>query len=126
MADHSGASPESKNLCERLFRALNQRIPNLEYRKGANKCSIGVIGGRKIFAWINSHSSRKSRLNIWFLGNLDQASRFRGLSVQARKTAASGSWADYEGSFSVDNDEQLADAVELLVSVSYPESIQPA
>ena|SRR6266496_283921 len=123
MANHSSACSSSSKLCQQLFDSLNQRIPNLTYKQGPNKCSIGVIGGRKIFAWINSHSSLCRRVNVWFLGDSNGACNLTELSINAR-SQTEGTWAEYGGSFTIENEEQLAEAVEFLSSVSYPASIR--
>lgn len=122
MAGHSSACLGSAKLCQKLFDALNQKIPNVIYKQGKNKCSFGAVGGRKIFAWVNSHSSRNPQLNVWFLGGANQSKQFIELSINPRHET-DGSWAEYGGSFTIKNDKQLAEAVEFLVSISYPTSI---
>lgn len=82
-----------------------------------------MIGGRKIFAWINSHSSLCRRVNVWFLGDSNGACNLTELSINAR-SQTEGTWAEYGGSFTIENEEQLAEAVEFLSSVSYPASIR--
>ncbi len=122
MANHSLACQASKDLCDRLFEALNQRIPDLKYNKGGNKCSFKVVNARKVFAWVNSHSQRNSHLNIWFLGKSDQTEGFKALDIRPRNETE-GTWADYGGSFRVEDQRQLSEAVELLCSISYPASL---
>jgi hypothetical protein len=123
MANHSSACSSSSNLCEQLFDTLSQTIPNLTYKQGNNKCSFGVTGGRKIFAWVNSHHSRYRRVNVWFLGDLSAAANFTKLTVNPRNKTE-GSWAEYRGSFMIEHDDQLVEAAKLLATVSYPASIR--
>lgn len=121
MSAHSNCCSNPKDLCQNLFTALNQRVPKLKYEKGKNKCSFGIDGARKKFAWINTHSKRESKIEIWFLGDLDDARKFALLQIRPR-TPTDSSWDEYHGRFDIKNIEQLEQAVELLVSISYPAS----
>jgi len=121
MGAHSKGCSGSIGLCENLFTSLNQRVPKLIYKKGENKCSFGIDGARKIFAWVNTHSWRSSKIEIWFLGNLGEARKFVALKIRPR-TPTDSSWDEYHGRFDIENTEQLEQAVELLVSVSCPAS----
>jgi hypothetical protein len=121
MSGHSKGSSGSIDLCENLFTALNQRVPKLIYKKGDNKCSLGIVGARRIFAWVNTHARRGSKIEIWFLGSLNEARKFKALAIRPR-TPIDSSWDEYHGRFDIKNTEQLEQAVELLVSVSCPAS----
>jgi hypothetical protein len=125
MANHKDSCARSKLFCEQLFTGLNKKIGNLEYGQGANKCSIKARGNGVIFAWVNSHSSRVGRLNIWFLGDAEEAKKFPGLEIKPRNNPDNaGGWAGWGGSFSINNERQLAEAISLLLSISYPQSIR--
>jgi hypothetical protein len=123
MANHKRASSESKSLCERLFASLEQRLGHLTYKQGKNKCSIEGTG--RVFAWVNSHSIRTTSINIWFLGSADAAKQFSGLSIHARPNPdEAGGWEPYGGSFNIKTESQLFEAVELLSTISFPESLK--
>ena len=125
MANHRNASSGSKSLCEQLFEALNEKIPNLEYEQQGHKCKLKARGARRALAWINSHSSNQARLNIWFAGSMAEAQKFDELDAHPRRTPENaGHWAPYEGSFNINNSGELKVAVELLVKISYPQSFQ--
>jgi len=119
MANHSKSCAGAKGLCQRLFDALNQRIPNLEYERQENKCKFKASGSRKAFAWVNTHGFRSSKIEIWFLGNLDDARKYWKLIIRPR-TPTNSSWDEYHGRFDISNAEQLEAATELLFSLSYP------
>lgn len=125
MANHEDACSASKSLCEQLFAALNQRIQNLEYEQQGNKCKFKTRGARRALAWVNSHGSRQGRLNIWFAGSMEEAQKFEKLDAHPRRRPENaGGWAPFEGSFNVSNPEEFNSAVELLVKISYPASLQ--
>jgi hypothetical protein len=121
MGAHSKGCSSSKALCENLSAALQQKVPNLTYKVGKNKCSFGIDGARKIFAWVNTHSNRGSKIEIWFLGDLEATKKFFLLEIRPR-TPTESSWDEYHGRFDIENKEQLEQAVDLLVSVSCPAS----
>jgi hypothetical protein len=125
MANHEDACSASKGLCEQLFASLNQRIPNLEYEQQGNKCKFKTRGARRALAWVNSHSSRHERLNIWFAGSMKEAQKFEKLDAHPRvRPENAGGWAPFEGSFNINNSDELTSAVELLVKIAYPASLQ--
>jgi hypothetical protein len=119
---HELACSASRELCQQLFEALNQRIPNLKYKKGANKCSISVEGARRVPVWINSHSLRARTLNVWFLGDPKPEMQLDELKIHPR-SKTEGSWAEYGGSFMIKNDKQFEEAVKFLVDVSFPAAL---
>jgi hypothetical protein len=121
MGSHVSGNSESRRLCENLYSALNRRIPDLVHENGKNKCKFGIKGARRIFAWVNTHGYRHSKIEIWFLGNLDDAKKFKTLDIRPRRPTNS-SWDEYKGRFDIVNDEQLKQAIELLISVSCPAS----
>jgi hypothetical protein len=122
MANHDNACANSKQLCELLFCELNKKIGNLVYKNGPNKCSIRSTG--KIFVWVNSHHQIIKHLNVWFLGDADKAEKFTGLNIRPRRNLEkAGGWREWGGSFDIDSEKQLAEAVELLFAISYPESL---
>jgi hypothetical protein len=71
MANHDDSSTQSKKLCGKLEEALREKIPNLICEHGKSKCSFRGKGIK--FAWVNSHSVRVGRLNIWFIGDMEEA-----------------------------------------------------
>ena len=73
--------------------------------------------GRK-FAYVG-HSKRTAHLNIWFLGSAEQAKKFAGLRIKPR-SATSGTWNDWGGSFTVSDVQQVKQAASLLHKISYP------
>jgi hypothetical protein len=119
MANHLKACASAKSLCQKLFESLNQRIPNLEYEQQKNKCKFKASRARKAFAWVNTHGFRSSKIEIWFLGDLDEARKYPTLIIRPR-TPTEGSWDEYHGRFYISNSEQLEAAIELLFSISYP------
>jgi hypothetical protein len=123
MANHVSACESSTQLCDRLFNELNKKISHLVQEKGENKCSFKSTG--IIFAWVNCHYVRIGRLNIWFLGDVEKAKKFSKLNVHPRGNPQNaGGWLPFEGSFDINNDEQLAEAVDLLFTISYPASLR--
>ena len=121
MAGHSKGCSDSARLCDKLHIELRERVSNLEYKQGANKCSFGISGARKIFAWVNTHGRREPKIEIWFLGDLAKTARFDRLEIRPRKKTQS-SWDDYHGRFDIADAFQLEQAVDLLVSVACPAS----
>jgi len=122
MANHSSACLATQKLCDQLFEGLCEKIGHLVCSHGPNKCSIRGKG--TIFAWVNSHSSRAGRLNIWFRGDAKAAARFASLEVVPRGNPVNaGGWGGWGGHFNIENEKQLLEAMDLLLEISYPASI---
>jgi hypothetical protein len=118
MANHNRACAESSHLCELLFNELKPKIPNLNWKNGANWCSFKADG--VVFAWIG-HSPRNSFITIWFLGDLEKMERFSGIMINPRNPTSS-TWANFNGNFKVSNQDQIKEAADLLFTESYPVS----
>jgi len=121
MASHEESCSESGKLCEQLFDFLKQRIGGLTCERGQNWCAYRGHG--KVFAYV-WHSTKDAWVNVWFRGSAAAVARFPKLGIQPRN-ATSGTWKKVGGCFKVNNEREIADAVELLSSVSYPLSITP-
>jgi hypothetical protein len=102
---------------------LGKRICPLVYKQGKNKCSIKGAG--KVFAWINSHAKKEGCINIWFRGSAEATKRFTSLRIHARPNPGdAGGWEAYGGSFNIRTEKELTEAVELLSSISFPDSLR--
>lgn len=113
--NHKDACLDSKELCDQLLEALNQKAMGVDRNQCKHYCDLRA--GRK-FAYV-SHSKRKAHLNIWFLGSAEKAKKCEGLRIKPRQ-ATSGTWNDWGGSFTVANGQQVKQAANLLREISYP------
>jgi hypothetical protein len=121
MASHKKCCSESGKLCEQLFDFLKQRIGDLTCERGQNWCAYRGHG--KVFAYV-WHSTKDAWVNVWFRGSAGDGACFPKLEIRPRNPT-SGTWKKFGGCFKVNNEREIADAVELLSSVSYPLSIYP-
>lgn len=121
MASHGESCSDSGNLCEQLFDMLKQQIEGLTCERGQNWCAYR--GNGKVFAYV-WHSKRDARMNVWFRGSIGATASFPKLRIQPRNPT-SGTWKKFGGCFKVNNVSEIADAAELLSSISHPLSIAP-
>lgn len=120
MNDHDDGHSASISLCDELYYALNQIIGNLEREKNRKWCSF-FQQDKKRFVYI-SHRKKRSRLEIWFLGEVEDAKQYPSLDIRMRTPTTGGFGKYFKARFYLDNSDQLQDAVNLLYRVSYSSS----
>lgn len=126
MASHFDCCSASIALCDQLRAALSAKLPDLRTENGPNKCSFEIVRGGRKFAWVNSHSKKSGRLNIFFRAGKDWQIRLRqcfALTFSPRGRPPEGHWGDFPGSFSIETQEQIKQAAEFLATVSCPASL---
>jgi hypothetical protein len=117
MSNHKSLFTKSDLLCDQLFAALQSKIPGLQIKQNDNLCSIWSTGA--IIAWV-SPVRLWGEIKIWFIGESQSLEKFSATNLSLRITPIAGMWGDHCGSFKIANEAQLAEAVELLFTVSYP------
>ena len=121
MKAHTLALEESKNLCNELFAALQQAIPNL--KRSATQASCGLYQeGNARFAYVY-HRVTQLQIEIWCRGDVDELQRYdQGLVVKMRNTQNPGWEREFPARFQFRNLNQITTALTLLVQVSFPAS----
>lgn len=116
MKAHYEASEQSRMFCEKLFEKLSLKIPNLKRSESQNWCGLNQINGPR-FAYIN-HKKRLPRIEVWCTGDPEKLKKFDKLEVRLRDDIR-GSWEErFPGRFIIENENQLDDAVILLITIS--------
>jgi hypothetical protein len=117
MKNHNVPRPKYITLCDQLFEALRQKIPDLKIRHEGRLCLMWSTGAA--IAWA-------SPVRIWggirlsFVGELQQLKQFPASIISLKTTPVTSMWGDCYVSFSISNNAQLTEAVELLYTISYP------
>jgi hypothetical protein len=120
MSDHSEASYESQQLCEKLFKRLLVYIPQIESKRTKQWCTLFVPGGNR-FAYV-SHRKRLSRIEIWCAGDVDELTSFSALDVIPREKIKGGWEERFPARFIVDDEADIPAACDLLFNISYKTS----
>lgn len=117
---HSGASDESRDLCDALFQQLSQKIPDLQRSHLQKWCGISQNQeGRTRFAYIN-HRKTMSIIEVWCIGEPSELqSAAKTLEIKPRETIK-GRWAErFQCRFFVEFPEQIPEVAEILYNISY-------
>jgi hypothetical protein len=119
MTNHNTTSPKSTTLCDRLFEALQRKIPNLKMKNGGDWYSLWSTG--MVIAWV-SRIKIWGGIRVWFAGDSESVKGFLASAITPRMAPIGGVWGDCYGSFKISNEAQLAEAVELLSKISSDEA----
>jgi len=120
MSDHIEASLGSKNMCQKLFDCLAEKIPNLKRSQSKNWCGF-YQAGRNRFAYI-SHRKQSSDIQIWCSGDVEDLLNESRIEVIPREEIKSGWEEKYPARFYVKSDLDIDPACDLLYKISYPTS----
>jgi len=63
-----------------------------------------------------------ARLEVWFLGDVNDTSVYPSLVIKPRTPTAGGFGAEFLARFFLEDSAQMQDAADLLCEVSYPAS----
>jgi len=117
MTNHDAACKEPTTLCDQLFEALQGKIPRLQIKYNDNLCSMWSTGA--VIAWA-SPIMLWGGIQVWFVGDLQNTKKFPASTIPLKIKPIAGMWGDCCCSFKISNESHLAEAVELLFTVSYP------
>jgi hypothetical protein len=118
MNSHSTASDNSKALCDELFAALGELIPNLQRNSTKGSCGIWQAGKTR-FAYVY-HSKTQSQVEVWCRGEVNKLlANDPGLNVRARDNPRPGWEESFPARFRVYQSQQIPKAAEYLKRVSY-------
>jgi hypothetical protein len=117
MAGHVKANKESQIICDRLFQCLSQKILNLYKSETQSWCGI-YQEGRKRFAYID-HRKTLSYIEVWCLGDPADLQSKTVLGIEPRKPTSGGFGFNFQSRFRINNLDEVAEACELLYSISY-------
>jgi hypothetical protein len=121
MTAHAHASQDSKDLCDRLFDALQKAIPKLQRSPTVGSCGL-YQEGRTRFAYAY-HSTIESHIKIWCRGDVDDLQHHdKGLGVIPRVRQRPGWEKEFPAHFVISSTDQIAAAVRLLTDVSFAAS----
>ena len=123
MSRHNDANETSKLLCDLLFVELEQRIVGLQRSPTSTSCGLFQEGHSR-FAYLY-HTKTKSQIEIWCRGEVAELERrSKRLNIRPREASGTG-WEDtFPARFLIQSSDDIMEAVELLLEVSYPASIQ--
>jgi hypothetical protein len=117
MKNHNATCPKYTTLCNQLFEVLRQKIPGLRIKHEGRLCLMWSTGAA--IAWA-------SPVRIWggirvsFVGKLEQLKQFPASIISLKTTPITTMWGDCCVSFRISNKAQMAEAAELLSTISYP------
>jgi hypothetical protein len=80
--------------------------------------------GNKRFAYVN-HRKEQNRIEVWFLGEVDDESKYPHLDIQARTPTSGGFGRDFGARFFLDSLDRIPEAGKLLLNVSHAASLKP-
>jgi hypothetical protein len=112
---------KSEILCEQLFQALGQKIPDLRIKYNDHWSSISNDGLAMI--WMTENRVWGS-VKVWFLGDLKSATNFSATKIKLKSTPVPSIFGDCRGDFRISECSQISQAVELLHTVSHPALIE--
>jgi hypothetical protein len=112
---------KSEILCEQLFQALAQKIPDLRIKHNDHWSSISNNGLAMI--WMTENRVWGS-VKVWFLGDAKSARNFSATRIKLKLTPVPSLFGDCRGDFRISEQDQISQAVELLDTVSYPALIE--
>jgi len=117
MTNHEATCKKTTTLCDQLFEALQRKIPGLQIKYNDNLCSIWSTGA--VIAWA-SPIMLWGGIRVWFVGDSQNTKKFPAPTIPLKIKPIAGMWGDYCCSFKISSESHLAEAAELLFTVSYP------
>jgi hypothetical protein len=121
MTAHTLASNESENLCDQLFAALQEVIPNLQRSSTKGSCGLYQEGSVR-FAYVY-HATSKPQIVVWCRGDAAELQRHdNGLGVEMRDNQSPGWTERFLAHFRITKAEQISAAARLLAQVSFTKS----
>jgi len=108
----------SKGLFQIIAKQLNDKIAGLLVNETDKWCSFYQKGGKR-FAYCLL-SKKTTNISFWCLGNVDEIKQRYGGKIEflKRDKTTGGFGKDFQISFSIDNEYEIADVVNLLVEIS--------
>lgn len=119
MSGHSEGSTDSKRICDLLYDALSQRIPDLRRTQTEKWCGLHRTGMRR-FAYV-AHRTSTGGVQVWCAGDPSSlATAGRGLRVVPRENTPKRGWEqNFPARFTIETEDQVGPAADMLYSVSY-------
>jgi len=71
-----------------------------------------------------NHRKEQGRIEVWFLGEVDDESKYPNISIQARMPTSGGFGRDFGARFFLDSPRAVPEAARLLLNVSHAASLE--